>query len=224
MKLKQLTLMSAAIMIGGFTNAAQARDSITPHEAKAFVAKLESAINNVDSRIGLAFLSTNVSSNAIFENTFGENRLDGQYHAYRAWSNHPSVSSYYRYPYTYDTRFQPTSVSTVSKARMVNQLQHKKNIIPGYHQYISIIDADIPVGGSSAVLDIRVRELGAAYAPTNTPLYAPKYSSAYMHRYGAQYAYDVEHAESRCLLNLNKDYGDILITKMRCNTILRTAF
>ena len=207
MKLKGVLLAGAAILVCGLSGQAQAEDRLSLYEINTFVTKLTNAVNNPDPYVGRSSLLNNVSTNATFTENLNSTWVDGRYYGYQVWNGY-YASPYYRYPYAHNAYLRPTGYKTVSKMDMINQLEHKKNMVPRYHQTISILGTNMPVDASSAVLDVRLKEFGLNYA------LAP---------YGYQYGAKVEQSDARCAMHLKKQGGDILITKMTCNTVLHGA-
>lgn len=207
MKLKGAILATTAILLVGLTSQAQAADRISVYEANSFVAELTNAVNNPNPGVLRSFLMKNVSVDAMFDETLNQAWAVNGFHPYHltTWNGYYG-SPYYRYPYAYNAYYEPVSQHSSGKMELISQLEHKKNMIPRYHQTINVLGATIPSDASSVVLDIRLKEFGLSYG---------------MAPYGVQYGQQIEHTDSRCALHLKKQNGDILLTKLNCNKVLR---
>lgn len=197
MKLKGTLLATAAILMCGLTASANASERLSVYEVNTFVAQMTNAVNNPNPIIGTSFLKENIAKNAMFKetNAYAWNGYYGHV-AYDAWNN------YYRYPYGYGY-VQPTSVKSESKSDFINALEHKKTLIPRYHQSISILGTRMPADAKSATLDVNIREFGYNYALTP---YGGLYNGA-----------KIQHANSRCNLTLTKENSQVKISGMNCN-------
>ena len=210
MKLKRVLVAGAAIILCGLSGTAQAgNDRLSILEINTFVANLTNAVNNPDPQIGRTFLQRNVHAGASFHSTLNSAWADARYYARPVWGDYHYMSPYYRYPYAQGMYVHPTSYAMESKTDMINQLEHKKMLIPNYHQSMDIVSTKMPADGSSATLDVRLKEFGMSYL---------------MGPYGPEYGQQVEHADSRCTLQLTKEYKSVQITDMRCNTMLRMPY
>lgn len=202
MKLKGLLMVGAALAAIGATNSAQASERLSLYEVNNFVTKMTNAVNSPDPRVVRGFLNRNIASSATYSNTMNSTWIEGDsYH--QAWTGY-NISPHYRYPNGYNTYLKPTSYSAVGKAGLIGQIEHKKTIIPRYHQTMSILSTRMPANAASAIVDVNLREFGISYAA------AP---------YGAYHGKKVEHANARCQLHLGKKDGQIMLKKMDCNTM-----
>lgn len=201
MKLKGLLMVGAALVVCGATNSAQAGERLSMYEVNSFVTKMTNAVNSPDPRVVRSFLHRNIASSATYSNTMNTAWVDGRY-VHPAWSGY-NVSSYYRYPHGYNTYYKPTSYNAVGKAGLISQIEHKKTMIPRYHQTMSILSTRMPADASSAIVDVDMREFGLNYA------IAP---------YGVYHGQKVQHASARCQLHLGKKDGQVMLKKLDCNT------
>ncbi len=209
MKLKGVLLTTAAALICAVSSGqAQADERLSIYEVNTFVAQLTNAINNPSPTMTRSFLKQKIDSSASFKeanNNYWPNGYHG-YVAYDGWNNW-NDKNYYRYPYNYGY-VHPTSVKTDSKDDFINAIAHKKSVIPRYHQSIAILGTRMPADAKSATLDVNIGEFGYNYALTP---YAGYYN-------GAQ----LQHANARCNLEIQKRYNEIKITGMNCNRVVNT--
>ncbi|MFK7840230.1 MAG: hypothetical protein AB8B83_07855 [Bdellovibrionales bacterium] len=202
MKIKGLLMVGAALVVCGATNPAQAAERISLSEVNNFVSKLTNAVNSPDPGVVRSFLNRNVSSSGTYSNTLNASWIDGRY-GYRVYNGY-AVSPYYRYPYAYNTYLKPTSYNAVGKAGLISQIEHKKTMVPRYHQTMDIIGTRMPADATSALVDVDLREFGLSYA---------------MSPYGVHHGAKIQHANSRCQLNLAKSNGQVMLKSMSCNTV-----
>ncbi|NCT41353.1 MAG: hypothetical protein GW778_06815 [Alphaproteobacteria bacterium] len=202
MKIKGLLMMGAALVVCGATHSAQAAERLSLSEVNNFVAKLTNAVNSPDPNVARSFLHRTVSASATYSNTLNTPSMDPRY-AYQV-NNGYGLSPYYRYPYAYNTYLKPTSYSAVGKAGLINQIDHKKAMIPHYHQTMDILGTRMPADASSALVDVSMREFGLSYA---------------MAPYGVQHGQKVQHTNARCQLNVGKQDGQVMLKGMSCNTV-----
>lgn len=204
MSFKKLVLAGAMIMTCGFANSAQASDRLSMNDVYKFVGNLTSAVNHADASVGRDFLLSNVAGNASYQATLNTQWVDGR------WAHHVNNglygSPYYRYPYSYGYNLLPTSQTSSNKSGLIRDFDHKKMSVPGFSQHVDILSTKMPADASSAVLDVRLKEYGVGYA------YAP---------YGYHYNQKIEVSDSRCYIHLKKRSGDVKMTHMNCNTIMR---
>lgn len=205
MKIKGLLMVGAALIVCGTTNSAQASERLSLYEVNNFVAKLANAVNSPDPMYVRAFLDRNISMDATYMNTMNATWVDTAA-PQQVWSGY-NVSPYYRYPQGYNAYMKPTSYSAVGKNGIINQIEHKKNMVPRYHQTMSILSTSMPSGSSSAVVDVNMREFGMVYKP------AP---------YGVYHASKVEHSNARCQLQINKEKNMLKLKRMTCNTVMNS--
>ncbi len=102
---------------------------------------------------------------------------------------------------------KPTSYNAVGKNGLINQIEHKKSMVPRYHQTMSILSTSMPYDSATAVIDVNLREFGLAYRT------AP---------YGVYHANKVEHSNARCQLKLAKEDNMIKLKRMTCNTVMNS--
>lgn len=202
MKFKGLLMIGAALVAIGATNSAQASERLSLHEVNNFVTKMTNAVNSPDPRVVRGFLNRNIASGATYSNTLNETWVEGDGYQ-QAWTGY-NISPSYRYPHGYNTYLKPTSYEAVGKAGLIGQIEHKKTIIPRYHQTMSVLGSKMPTNASSAIVDVNLREYGLSYAA------AP---------YGAYHGKKIEHANARCQLHLGKKDGQVMLTRMDCNTM-----
>lgn len=200
MKLKGLLMVGAALVAFGTADSAQASERLSLYEVNSFVTKMTNAVNSPDPRVVRGFLNRSIASNATYSNTLNQTWVTG-YH--QAWSGY-NVSPYYRYPHGYTAYLKPTSYSAVGKAGLIGQIEHKKMMIPRYHQTMSVLNSRMPANASSAIVEVNLREFGLSYAA------APN---------GVYHGQKVEHTNARCQLHLGKKDGQVMLTKMECNTL-----
>lgn len=202
MKIKGLLMVGAALVVCGATNSAQASERLSVSEVNTFVTKLTNAVNSPDPTVARSFLNRTVASNATYSNTMNATWVDGRY-VHPAWSGY-NISPYYRYPHGYTTYLKPTSYSAVGKAGLIGQIEHKKALVPRYHQTMGILSTRMPADASSAIVDVNLREFGLSYS---------------LSPYGVYHGQKLEHANARCQLHLGKKDGQVMLKKMDCNTL-----
>lgn len=217
MKTKGVLMAGVALIMCGTINSAEANDRLSLYEVNNFVAQLTNAINNPDPLVGRAFLQRNITTSATFSDTLNTAWADGRYayngyyngaYAYQAYNGY-NTSPYYRYPNAYNGYVRASNHKAVGKSGLIAQIEHKKSVIPRYHQTISILGTRMPADASSVTVDVNLREFGLSYA---------------MSPYGIQHGQKVEHSNARCQLNLTKNNGDIQMNRMTCNTVAQTPF
>ena len=201
MKLNKLLMVGAALFITGAMDTAQAAERMSIHEVNSFVTRMTNAVNSVDTNITAAFLERSLADSASFSDTVNTAVVDGRF--INAWGAY-GYSPYYRYPHGYVSYVQPTSFNAIGKDAKINKIINKKNTIPRYHTSMNIIGTRMAANGTSAVLDVSLREYGMSYA------LAP---------YGAYHGQKLQHANARCSLHLSKHHGSVMLTKMDCNTV-----
>ena len=203
MKIKGLLTVGAALVAIGATQPAQAAEKLSLKEVNTFVTKLTNAVNSPDPMVARSFLHRHVSGGATYSNTLSAEVVDPRY-AYHV--NTPyGLSPYYRYPYMVNTMLKPTSYNAVGKAGLINQIEHKKAMIPKYHQTMDVLGTRMPADASSALVDVNLREFGLSYA---------------LSPYGVQHGHKIQHANARCQLNIGKHSGQMVLKSMSCNTVM----
>ncbi|MBL4804824.1 MAG: hypothetical protein JKY71_08160 [Alphaproteobacteria bacterium] len=205
MKFKGLMLAGAAVIACGFFNTAEARsDRITMYEVQKFVEQYSDAVNSPNQDVMRSFLSMNVDNAASFKtNLTHPYANNGYWHP--AWAGEYG-SPYYRYPYAANHPYwQPSSSGTLHKDQMIAQMHHKKTVIPGFEQKVTMLGTHIPSNGDRAVVELRLQEFGMGYAPSP---------------YDARYAHNVRHSVSNCYMHLEKQNDQVHMTRMTCSTTL----
>jgi len=200
-------MTGVALAICASVNPAQANDRISLYEVNTFLTKMTNAVNSRDLNVSNAFLNSHVKANAIISDTRNASWVDGRY-VYSAWNGY-HASPYYRYPaMAYNSYLKPTSYQSVGKTGLIASLNHKKTMIPRYHQTMSVLATRMPADASSVVVDVNLREFGLAYTQASYGLHG--------------YAQKVEHSNARCQLGLKKEAGFMKLTSMSCNTVINT--
>lgn len=163
-----------------------------------FTAQLQNTINLTslsDARAGLDLI---IAENATFTDRIASPRyLNG-------WSNvgygYPHSAYYYRYPYS-PYYAAPVSHRAMTKSQLMGLVWNKKQAIPGYQTSMHINNISFNAYGNAAVVDLDVKEYGAAYSP-----YYPGAVQRSLQ------------ANSRCTMHLTELNGGPMMTSLNCNT------
>lgn len=198
-------LMLFAFLVVAIAPAQATENRMTVTEIHNFIGQANSAINNPNWDVSRSFLNRTTAENAVFENRVSVyNNYAHPYH--RVWHNNPYYGSYYRYPM--NPYYAPTSMRAAKKHDHINMLASKKRMIPGYHAHMDITDTTINPYGSSAVIDIDMKEYSLSYTPLHPTL-----------------ATRVLHANSKCKMYLTKmGQNELILTRMDCNTNTNLPF
>lgn len=204
---KGVLLAGVALATMGFITDANAAERLSMYEIKTFVSQYTNAVNSPATEVGSRFLEKRVATSATFQDNlitaWGTNTY------YQAWNNYDYVSPNYRYPhYAYNNYVNPTSVQSTGKAQKIDLFEHKKSVIPRYHQTMDVLGANLSMDATAAVIDVRLREFGLSYnlAPYN-------------YHYGQNYTHKIQHSDARCNMHLSKKNGNVMVTKMVCNKV-----
>lgn len=199
-----------ALVVMAAVQPAQAMENrISVTDIHNFINNTNSALNNPNLHVARNFLNRTTAENAVFENTVSvyDNYAANPYDPYhRVWYNNPAYGYYYRYPL--NQYYAPTSMHSLKKWDMINQIENKKRMIPGYQAKLDITDTVISPYGGTAVVDIDLKEYSTAYNP-----YMPGLTQS------------VLNANSKCKMYLSKKGdNDMLLTRMDCNTNTNLPF
>lgn len=215
MKLKTLLMAGVAATAMFMSAPAEASDRMHTRDIQNFVTDLNNFVNSPNLGITQDFLTRRISTNAGFRVNV-DHRWAGRYYNYRLVNNYYYSPYYnYRYGYAYNPHFQATSLGLLGKGEMIQSVLDKKASIPNFKNLFTIEGTRINADRSAATVDLLVTESGLAYG---YGWLHPHYGYGYR---AAGYTHSVNHAESRCSMNLQKFYGDVVITGMTCNTVMR---
>ncbi len=194
----RLFVMMCALMVMVMPQAQAMENRIHVGDLYNFVSDKNSAVNNPLISVSRNFLNRTTAENAIFENRVALHGAAHQWH--RVYHAHPSHWAYYRYPWS--PYYNPVSMRSMSKWDQINMLENKKRNIPGYQARIDITNTVINPYGTTAIVDVDLKEYSLAYTP---------YSPALTTR--------VLHANSKCKMYLSRmGTNELVMTRMDCNT------
>ncbi len=155
--------------------------------------------------IGRSFLQRNVDSATVFSNSVRRAGAVDPRVMHPVWWNQ-NAYSYYRYPGQYGAYYAPVNFQAAGKNELIGQIEAKKNMIPNYHQQITVQGTRMPADASTVIVDVTLNEYGMAYA---NPYY-----------YGGAYASKIQHSTGNCQMHLRKDDGIVHLTRMTCSTLI----
>lgn len=223
MRIKGMALAALTILVCGLTGQANASDNrLSMNDVSMFIDKMEVALNDSDPTVGRLFLERNLVTNATYHNNVNGTWLGG-HQAWLANNGYYGSPYYYRYPYAQNWQHRQASYHSDTKSGLINEFLHKKRAIPNYQKQISILGTKMPADATSAVVDVRMKEFGLAY--TGAPYGYDYYRYGY-YPYGPVGAQGVnfEHSDARCYIHLRKNSGDVQMTLLNCNTLVRGPF
>ncbi|MCB9991925.1 MAG: hypothetical protein H6867_11265 [Rhodospirillales bacterium] len=201
----RFALMCLGLLVMAAAPASATEHRITVTEIHNFVQKTAHAMNDPNRHTARSTLNTALAENASFSNKVSVYNPAGLWH--QAWYGHPAAyGAYYRYPT--NPYYNPTSLSSLRKWDQINLLENKKRAIPGYEATMDITGTTINPYGTSAVVDLDMKEYSLAYTPYHPTL-----------------AGRVLHANSKCKMYLSKvNARDLMMTRMDCNTNTNLPF
>jgi hypothetical protein len=186
---------------------ALAKDSrIMVHEVHSYVSQVNSALNNPNIAVGRNFLVRNVAEGALFE-TSVKMFHPGHPSVQDVWWKQTYGPYYYRYPYAYYPYYTTSGYEEMGKWEMISNFENKKRLIVGYQPEYVITGIKMRPDATQAVVDLDLKEYSTRYAP-----YSPYLTSG------------VLHANSKCKAYLVKHEGQIVMTRMDCNTHTQMPF
>ena len=190
--------MLFALVVMGMPQAQATENRILLTDIHSFVGQANNAINNPNMHVSRNFLDRTTADNALIQNRLSV--YGGARALNRVWYNHPAYGSYYRYPLNpYYTR---TGSESLRKWDFINKVEDKKRMIPGYRALLTVEDTVINPYGTSAVVDVDLKEYGASYSP-----------------YYAGLVDQVKHSHGKCKMYLSKiGSRDLVMTRLDCNT------
>jgi hypothetical protein len=194
---KGILIAALALMVSPV--AAQADSGrISVADVHNFTAHMQNTINLNslnDTRAGLDLI---IAENATFTDRIASPRyLNGW--ATVGYGN-PYSPYYYRYPYA-PQYFAPVSHRAMTKSQLMGLVWNKKQAVPGYQTSMHVNNISFNAYGNAAVVDLDIKEYGAAYSP---------YHPGLMQR--------TIQANSRCTMNLTELNGSPVMTSLNCNT------
>lgn len=193
---KGILVAALALMIAPAAHADSGRLNVA--DVHNFTAQLQNTINQGnlnDTRAGLDLI---IAENASFTDRIASPRyLNG-------WANvgygYPHSAYYYRYPYA-PHYMAPVSQRAMTKSQLMGLVWNKKQAIPGYQTSMHVNNVSFNAYGNAAVVDLEIKEFGAAYSP---------YYPGLMQR--------SLQANSRCTMHLTELNGGPMMTSLNCNT------
>jgi len=187
-----------ALMLVAMPQAQATENRILLNEIHNFIGQTNNALNNPNRHVSRNYLDRVTADNAMIQNRMSV--FNGSHHLLRARYGNPAYSAYYRYPL--NPYYTHTASKTLRKWDFINTVEHKKQTIPGYRALIAVENTVINPYGSSAVVDVDMKEFGATYSP-----------------YYAGLIDQVKHSHGKCKMYLNKvNDKDLMLTRMDCNT------
>jgi hypothetical protein len=167
-------------------------------EVHHFVTLLNDALNSNDRRVSRGHLENITSDNVNI--SMQTSRYGSQYQLQNVWYNHPQYGAHYRYPV--NPYYMQSGVVPMKKWDFISRNDYKKRMIPGYRAQAELTNHAINPYGSTAVLDVDLKEYGS--------IYSPYYAGLVQH---------VKHSHSKCKIYLSKvSDKDLMMTRMDCNT------